>query len=359
MVIGYAGDFALRSRYCLRGFGASPGQRFEQVCRTQLLENSDEEWLGAVIFPCSDEAIEFVANNDSALRDRYVLEPATPSQRLKFLDKRATLKLAAEAGIPAPNYWDVSTPSDLENLPTDITLPVLVKPVNSAAFTAVFKQKLFIADNIDTLKEKAKLALDHQLDIMIVEMIPGPDTLLSSYYTYMTDTGERLYDFTKKIIRRHPENRGAACCHETENLPLTAKLGLEFFDFAKLRGMGNIEFKKDERDGKLKIIEVNARFTAALEHAARSRAPLDLIAYAALTNQTPPKTDDIREGILYWYPLRDFAAARKLRKAGRLTWRTWMADLLQKKRVNPYFAWDDLGPVRLAFGNVLSRLLGR
>ena len=33
----------------------------------------------------------------------------------------------------------------------------------------------------------------------------------------MTDTGERLYDFTKKIIRRHPENRGAACCHETEN----------------------------------------------------------------------------------------------------------------------------------------------
>ena len=96
MVIGYAGDFALRSRYCLRGFEVSPGQCLEQVCRTQLLENSDEDWLGAVIFPCSDEAIEFVANNDSALRDRYVLEPATPSQRLKFLDKRATLELAAE-----------------------------------------------------------------------------------------------------------------------------------------------------------------------------------------------------------------------------------------------------------------------
>ena len=359
MVVGYKGDFALRSRYCSRGHEISPDDCFDQACRAQLLENSDTAWSGSVVFPCSDEAIEFVANYDAALRERYILEPATPRQRLLFLDKRATLKLAAEAGIPAPKYWDISTPSDIENLPEDIVFPVLVKPVNSAAFTAIFKQKLFIVHDDETLKEKAVLALAHQLDVMIVEMIPGPDTLLSSYYTYITSSGERLYDFTKKIIRRHPENQGAACCHETEELPATAKQGLKFFEFAKLRGMGNIEFKKDERDGQLKIIEVNARFTAALEHAARAEAPLDLIAYAYLTNQRPPEIKSVRNGIRYWYPLRDFAAARRLRKAGRLSWIGWLSDVLPKKSVNPYFAWDDLGPVQMTLSNVFRRLLKR
>ena len=40
-------------------------------------------------------------------------------------------------------------------------------------------------------------------------------------------------------------------------------LGLALFGHAGLRGVANVEFKRDPRDGRLKLIECNARFTAA------------------------------------------------------------------------------------------------
>lgn len=121
--------------------------------------------------------------------------------------------------------------------------------------------------------------------------------------------------------------------------------------------MGNIEFKQDERDGKLKIIEVNARFTAALEHAGRAGMPLDVIAYTELTNQSFSTNQAVRQGVRFWYPLRDFSAARQLRRNNRITWLKWINEALSKKSYNPYFAWDDLTPVRIAVGNLLKRTL--
>lgn len=356
LVIGRKGDFASRSRYCHQFEAAGEDETLADACRRILLDEATSQWAGGVVFPCSDDAIAFVADHDAALRERYKLEPASPQQRRSFLDKRETLKIAKAAGVPAPKNWDVTTPEELEACAREAAFPVLVKPVDSAAFTAIYKQKLFVAHTPEEMTEQSARALSRGLDMMVVEIIPGPDTLLSSYYTYVAPDGARLYDFTKKVVRRYPENYGAACCHETEDLPETAELAKRFFEHAGLRGMGNIEFKRDTRDGLLKIIEVNARFTAALEHAARAGAPLDVIAYAAITGQTPPVIDSVREGLQMYYPLRDFKAAQALKKDGRLKWRNWLGERLAKKRFTPYFAWDDLGPVKQALGNVLGRI---
>src|SRR5205823_8370112 len=127
-----------------------------------------------------------------------------------------------------------------------------------------FGHKLFIVENsFDELKEKVRLVHSLGLEIIVMEMIPGPDDLLSSYYTYISGDGRELFHFTKRILRRYPLNRGNACHHITEWLPETAKMGHEFFSAIGLRGLGNVEFKRDPRDGRLKLIEINARFTAA------------------------------------------------------------------------------------------------
>jgi hypothetical protein len=57
---------------------------------------------------------------------------------------------------------------------------------------------------------------------------------------------------------------GNACYHLTDWNPEVGDLSLKLFQWVGLRGLANAEFKRDERDGKLKLIECNARFTASI-----------------------------------------------------------------------------------------------
>ena len=242
-----------------------------------------------IILPCCDASIAFLAANEKSLRTRFIFDGATSQQRLALLDKRQTLEMANAAGVATPKYWPVERGDELDGRFTDCQFPVIVKPLNTFKFAKVFGQKFLVAETgIDELKAKIQLAHDKGFDVTVTEKIPGPDSLLTSYYTYVDDDGRFLFNFTKRVIRRYPVNSGGATYHATQWLPETARQGIKFFKQTGFRGLGNIEFKRDERDGQLKIMEVNARFTAAQELAVRAGVPIDLIVYCQLTGQKIP-----------------------------------------------------------------------
>ena len=91
--------------------------------------------------------------------------------------------------------------------------------------------------------------------MLLVEKVPGPDDLLCSYYTYLDADGEALFDFTKRIIRRFPVGMGNGCYHITDRNPEVREVALKLFRHVGLRGLANAEFKRDQRDGRLKLIE--------------------------------------------------------------------------------------------------------
>jgi predicted ATP-grasp superfamily ATP-dependent carboligase len=222
----------------------------------------------------------------------------------------------------------------------------MVRPVQSHKFTRVFGSKLFIVEHdFEELKAQVARAWDHDIEVFIGEMIPGPDSLLSSYYTYRTKSGERLFDFTKSVIRRWPVNRGNACYHKTGYLPDTAAAGRKFFESVGLRGLGNIEFKRDLRDGKLKIIEVNARFTAAQELVRRAGVPIDLMIYCHLTKQPVPEPEPVKQELRFWYPLRDFLGFLELRKRGELSFWGWLKSVTRPGMVFPLASLSDPLPM--------------
>src|SRR5438105_868251 len=79
-----------------------------------------------------------------------------------------------------------------------------------------------------------------------------------------------LFEFTKRVIRRFPAMTGTACYAITDRIPEAAELGNRLFRHVALRGLANVEFKRDVRDGTLKLIECNARFTASQALVTRS-----------------------------------------------------------------------------------------
>ncbi len=356
-VSGPANCWALYSRYCAEALPTPRKLRLVDYWKTLLLGN-DGRLNGHIIWPLSDEAIEFVNAHRDQLKLRYCLTDADPRLQQLFLDKMQTLRLAAAAGIDAPGFWEIADEEALEALRGQIRFPVAVKPIESHKFTRVFGRKLFIVEeNFDELRSQVLKAWDHGVQVFVTEMIPGPDSQLSSYYTYRTSDGRRLFDFTKSVIRRWPVNRGNACYHKTGWLPETAAAGIRFFEAVGLKGIGNVEFKRDKRDGKLKLIEVNARFTAAQELVRRAGFPIDLMAYCHLTGQPVPLPRPVKGELRFWYPVRDFFSYLELRQKGELSFFGWLGSVLTLRHVLPLASFTDPLPMLGAGYALMQRVL--
>lgn len=327
-----------------------------------LLLSDDKQLYGHIIFACGDDAIEFLAHHRQELEAHYVLDDYVPELQNAMLDKKRTLELAQSVGVPTPNFWAIHDIDDVKKIRGQIQFPAIVKPIYSHKFRQVFDCKLFIIDDsFDELEEKADLVLKKGLEIMIVEMIPGPDALLCSHYTYIDKSGRELYQFTKRVVRRYPVNCGGGTYHFTEWIPEVAELGRKFFKGIHFRGIGNIEFKRDTRDGKLKVIEVNARFTQVQELLVKCGMPIDLIVYCYLTKQPLPKIQSYTQFLHMWYPLRDYWAFRELHSRGELSFLDWVGSWLFHRQVLPIFylrdPWPFLTSMRELFRQKFAKLL--
>jgi predicted ATP-grasp superfamily ATP-dependent carboligase len=356
---GEAGCWAMRSRYCREAFPVPAGMPAATYWRDLLLGKATSRLRHHVVWACNDEAVEFLADHQADLQQHYLLDAAEPHLLRAMLDKSRTLEMARAVGVPTPAFWKIRSVADLDHVRDEVTFPVMVKPIHSHRFAKVFHQKLFIVESgFDELAEKIRLAHDNGIEVMVVEMIPGPDDLLSSYYTYMDSSGRCLFHFTKRVVRRYPVNRGGACYHLTEWVPATAELGRKFFGGIGYRGMGNIEFKHDERDGQLKVIEVNPRFTAAHVLAVNAGALLDLVIYAHVTGQEARSFESYQQSRRLWYPVKDFLAFRQLSSRGQLTFSAWLASVMHRHTDLPIWKLSDpLPSLFLALG-AMKRVRG-
>lgn len=326
----WVGDDDLRlslSRYCHR-LPLPDGDGPWYARALELLLGPDAAHLeGAVLLACNDPAVELVARNRDALAERYLVDADTPDVQLAMLDKLETYRLAVEAGVPTPRFWTVSSVEQLDEVRDDLVFPLIVKPVDSAAFQAAFAgAKHLTAHSWDELAPAVRRFTAAGLEFMLVERIPGPDTLLCSYYTHIGDDGPAV-DFTKRIVRRQPPGEGQATLHVTQWLPEVRALSLRMLEHTGHRGLAAVEFKRDERDGQLKLIEVNVRFTGCNAIVASSGVDLPSYVYARLTGGRHRFPERFREGRRLWNPRRDLQAVLRLRSEGQITIPAWLRSL--------------------------------
>jgi predicted ATP-grasp superfamily ATP-dependent carboligase len=259
-----------------------------------------------------------------------------------MLNMRATYRAGVWAGVPTPRFWVAESREQLDRIRDELCYPLIVKPQHSHAFAArIGKGKFIRVENFGELLD-AHRRLTEQVGIAVVlmESIPGPDDRLCSYYTYLDEQGRPLFDFTKRIIRRSPMNRGPACYHVTDWNPEVKDLALRLFQHVGLRGLANAEFKRDERDGQLKLIECNARFTAANCLVAASGLDLAKFVYNRLVGRPFEMPSQYTTGLHLWDPVLDFRAFMELRRAKQLTFGRWVSSLRRPKKL-PYFCWSD------------------
>ena len=346
------------SRFC-RWISTDTQGDVQESWTRYLLGPESEHLRGAVLLSCCDDAIELIAHHREALSQKYTLDDSNVDAQLCMLNKLATYRAAVAAGVRTPRFWVAQRREQIVALKDELRYPIIVKPLLSHVFASrIGKEKFVRANNFDevltgfrTLSEKAGI------EVMLVESIPGPDDRLCSYYTYLDVDGRPLLDFTKRIIRRSPLNRGPACYHVTDWNPKVKELALRLFQHVGLRGLANAEFKRDDRDGELKLIECNARFTAANCLVAESGLDLAKFVYNRLVVQPFELPSGYATGLHLWDPVLDFRACLELRQARQLTFPRWVSSL-RRPMILPYFLWSDPLPSVVCGFERLSKTVG-
>ena len=324
--IGKAGDPVRRSRHC---------DVFVDLGEGLSMQDRWVEWLvteapRTVLLPCSDDGLEVVARHREALEE-YGHRPieADDDKLLGMLDKERTHQLAAAQDIPIPRTLPVRDEAELEAAAAVVAYPVALKPVEAHKFRRHFPVKGFVCFDRSELEQRFAEVRAAGVEVVVSEMVPGPDEY-HSMYTYLDEDGNSLWEFTKQKLRQYPIRYGGGSYHIMDWNPEVAELGLRFCQSVGLRGFLNVEFKRDERDSELKLIECNHRFTESTALHLAAGLNVAVFTYCHLLGLAEPSmARPYREQIALWYPLDDWRAFKEYRRLGEMTWGEYARSLMR------------------------------
>lgn len=290
--------YAQASRYVARVWPA-PHPELERERFVGSLVNLAER-LGerAVLIPTTDDDVTAIARSKALLQRHYLVACMDWPVVERFIDKGRTYELAEQAGVAAPRTFVPNSPSELRDCGDAVGYPCLVKPRESHNYSRHFKRKMVKAANLEELEQAWREAVEAGLSVLVQELIPGADTDGVNYNAYIWDD-QPLAECTARKVRLAPPELGSPRVVVTEDVPEIVETGRVLLRKLGVYGFANVEFKRDARDGRYKLMEVNGRHNRSALLSVRAGVDFPWIEYCHLLGDSPPVPNGYRLG-LYW-----------------------------------------------------------
>jgi predicted ATP-grasp superfamily ATP-dependent carboligase len=297
---------AARSRWCRRLPGSDveeteDGERLARHLRSLPFPRT-------VLFPCSDRwalAVATLPVEDAAAHATTV---ARADVLRVLVDKQRFADAAEGNGVPAPRVLPASRLDELD----EAELPsFFLKPCESQPFSERYGVKAFRAA---TRREAAALierATADGHELVLQELIPGPATAHVFLDGYVDRAGAVRACLARRRLRMHPPQFGNSTLTATiprDELAQASESLFRLFRGLGFTGMFDAEFKLDPRDGRFKILEVNARPWWQLALSTASGLDVCALAYDDALGREPPETTGYRVGSTWVHPAPDVRA---------------------------------------------------
>jgi predicted ATP-grasp superfamily ATP-dependent carboligase len=123
---------------------------------------------------------------------------------------------------------------------------------------------------------------------MVQELVPGGDDTLYTVGSYLAQDGRALGVFCGRKLRQTPPGIGTCRVGEAVWVDEVVHAALRLLRAFGYFGLSQVEFKRDARDGRYRLMEINPRLWQWHGLAAACGVDLPSIAYADLVGDPPP-----------------------------------------------------------------------
>jgi len=199
-------------------------------------------------------------------RDRFpptCAIPVAPAATVaRAADKIDIVTTASRLGVPVPLSVVVNVDRSIPDFAFDF--PVVVKPHRSRVQTAEGWKSTRVSYAVDhhALVRDLNMRPAHEFPVLVQQRIDGPGIGVFACY----QRGRVVALFGHRRLRERPPWGGVSALSESVALDPVARDGaVRLLDEIGWQGVAMVEFKRDQRDGVPKLMEINGRFWGSLQ----------------------------------------------------------------------------------------------
>jgi predicted ATP-grasp superfamily ATP-dependent carboligase len=210
-----------------------------------------------VLIPMEEETLLCILRCQDRIRNLVKLPFAPLEKFLLLRDKLWVTNLAGKIGIPVPHVFSYHEP---------LRFPVVLKPRIGAG-----------SRGLKYCNSYQDLPGYRSQDYFVQERIPKEGEAIC--VSLLMDGVEPLAIFTHKRLREYPVGGGPSTLRISIREPQAEQMAIRLMRHVGWYGVASVEFKRDPRDGRLKLLEVNPRFWGSLNLAIKSGVNFPYLLY--------------------------------------------------------------------------------
>lgn len=312
----------------------------------------------AVLIPVDDAASVFVDRHAERLSADFLFPSQPVGLASRLSSKRGMYELCMEHGIPTPGSTFPGSEEEAVEHATQSEFPLVLKCIN-AGDAPPLAPRVSIVKDLAELRAAYRVMRTPNIDnVMLQEYVPGTIETVWMFNGYFDGSSSCAVGFTGRKIRQSPPYTGATTlgiCLENATVRETT---VRFMQSVGYRGILDIGYRYDERDGQYKLLDVNPRIGGTFRLFVGENG-IDVLRalHLDLTGHRVPSTRP-SEGRRWIVEPLDLTSSLVYRRRGELTLRAWLSSL-RGVREAAWFARDDPAPfLALWIGLLWDRVPG-
>ena len=300
-----------------------------------------------VLFTGDEEYLEVLSRNFDVLAEHFVVPMCPPSTMERIADKGEQLLVARRVGVPAPVSVRLGGPDDLVRAADLVPFPAVLKPVTPLERLRLLRIAGAKAVPVPDPKElrRAYEPIKACGTLLLQELVPGDDDQIILAGTYHDARSRPLAVFTGRKLRQHPRGLGNTRAGESLWDQKVADLMLSLLAEFHYYGISDVEFKRDARDGALKLMEINARQGLWATLATAAGVNLTYVAYRDAIG-SPVTALRQRDGVGWVDSIHDVVDSVREVRRHEIRLGDWLASL-RPVRADAVLSWRDPLPAAM------------
>jgi D-aspartate ligase len=313
-----------------------------------------------VLVPTDDLGAIFVAEHAASL-ERWFLFPRPPAGLPRVLaSKQGLHQVCRELGVPTAAAAFPQSLAEAAEFAGRASFPVVVKRASAAPLPpGVTVPSTTIARTpAEVLDLCRRLPLGAGTGLMLQEYIPRGSGEDWFFHGYCDERSDCLAGFTGVKLRSYPAYAGPTTLGRWADNPELREQAEALFKALSYRGIMDLDYRLDLRDGRYKLLDFNPRVGAQFRLFEDS-AGIDVVRalHLDLTGRAVPR-GCLAEGRVFLVENNDLLAGLGYRRDGGLTLGAWLRSLRGAKEL-AWFATDDPVPALAITVRFLLRGLQR